>query len=456
MKGGCIIVRVTWIKPEELIEFELVQATEEGRDITSLRRDWDALKSTNLDVEQLRKAIPNFWNQLATSPCGPYEALEPSNLTEIFEQCDAPLTPCTKSFDPSTLQDKILGAWLGRSAGCLLGKPVEGKPREWIRELLQASDNWPLDDYFTSEGIPPEVFAQHSWHKSYIEALRENIVCMPEDDDLNYSMLNLHVAEQFGPQFTPEDVLQTWLTTLPVLQVFTAERVAYYNALRLLVPPKTATFQNPYREWIGAQIRADLWGWISPGNPRLAAELAYRDAVISHTKNGIYGEMFFAAAIAASFVVEDVREAIMIGIDYIPKQSRLSQAIRFAIDLHETEASFEKAMDRIVGEFGNYHWVHTINNAALIVAALLYGENDFERSICYAVMGGWDTDCNGATVGSLMGAFCGSKALPSKWVKPLNNCIRTSLHGFDNSSFHDLAERTLVQVERFARNYGKE
>ena len=56
---------------------------------------------------------------------------------------------------------------------------------------------------------------------------------MPEDDDMNYPMLNLHVAEQFGPEFRPHDVLQTWLTTLPVLQVFTAERVAYYNALQL-------------------------------------------------------------------------------------------------------------------------------------------------------------------------------------------------------------------------------
>ena len=129
------------------------------------------------------------------------------------------------------------------------------------------------------------------WHKSSQESLRETIECMPEDDDMNYPMLNLMVAEKYGPEFAPWDVLQEWLVNLPVLQVFTAERMAYYNALRQLEPPHTARFQNPYREWIGAQIRADLWGWICPGNPGLAAELAYRDAAVSHVKNGIWRDL---------------------------------------------------------------------------------------------------------------------------------------------------------------------
>lgn len=444
-------MRITWIKPEELIEHELVQAVEENRDVASLRAYWEEAKMTKLDVAELRQLIPGLWSQLAAVPPGPYEAVEPSELAGIFQQCMAPKSPLNIDLDSTTLRDKILGGWLGRSAGCLLGKPVEGKPREWIEMLLKSSNRWPLDNYFTAQGVPSEVFAQCTWHKSYVEALRENIVCMPEDDDLNYSMLNLHVAETFGPAFTGEDVLQTWLTTLPVLQLFTAERVAYLNALHLLTPPDTATYQNPYREWIGAQIRADLWGWIAPGNPRLAAELAYRDAMISHTKNGVYGEMFFAAVISASFIAENVQDAIMIGLEYIPKQSRLSQAICSTVELHRQIECFEEAVDRIVDKFGKYHWVHTINNTALVVAALLYGNNDFEKSICNAVMGGWDTDCNGATVGSILGVLHGAETLPAKWIKPLNNRIRTSLHGFDNSSFDELAERTLVQVQQFAR-----
>ena len=71
------------------------------------------------------------------------------------------------------------------------------------------------------------------------------------------------------------------------------------------------------------------------------------------------------------------------------------------------------------------------------------------KTITYAVMGGWDTDCNGATVGSILGVLHGAHALPEKWIKPLNNKIRTSLHGFDRSTFSDLAERTAVQARLF-------
>lgn len=442
-------MRITWIKPEELIEHEFIQAQEEGRNVTAVKTAWDEAKRSCQNLAELRSLTPDFWNRLGKTSPGPYEENEPSDLENIFQQCAAPQS--LLEVNMHLLEDKVKGGWLGRSAGCLLGKPVEGKPRHWIRELLEASNRWPLDQYFTAEGIPPAVFSEYTWHKSHVEALQENIICMPEDDDLNYSMLNLFVAEQFGPAFTPEDVLKTWLTTLPVLQVFTAERVAYLNALHLLTPPETARYQNPYREWIGAQIRADLWGWIAPGNPRLAAELAHRDAVISHTKNGIYGEMFFAAMIASSFAASNVREAVMLALDYIPRESRLSQAIRYTLDLFEEKTSFELAMDKIAEQFGNYHWVHTINNAVLLVAALLYGKDDFEKTICYAVMGGWDTDCNGATAGSILGVLLGARALPSKWVKPLNNRIRTSLHGFDNSSFDDLAQRTLLQIDRFTK-----
>jgi hypothetical protein len=153
-----------------------------------------------------------------------------------------------------------------------LGKPVEKVPREGIRAILQSIGEYPLTDYFTAEGVPPEVSQRYPWNRaSRPTSLRENIVCMPEDDDLNYLMLNLSVVENFGPYCTTEHIAQVWLASMPVLTVFTAERVAYLNLLNYLPPPWTAIHHNPYREWIGAQIRADLWGYINPGNPVAAA-----------------------------------------------------------------------------------------------------------------------------------------------------------------------------------------
>jgi ADP-ribosylglycohydrolase len=104
-------------------------------------------------------------------------------------------------------------------------------------------------------------------------------------------------------------------------------------------------------------------------------------------------------------------------------------------------------VDSLYKKFGKYHWVHTINNASLVVAALLSSKGDFERAVCNAVMGGWDTDSNGATVGSIMGTMLGANKLPSKWITPLNNKIRSSLKGFDYSLLSDLAKRTINKAK---------
>jgi len=269
---------------------------------------------------------------------------------------------------------------------------------------------------------------------------------MPEDDDLNYTLLNLHVVETYGKNFTTANIAETWLTMLPVFSTFTAERVAYANYLAGIDPPTTASVRNPYREWIGAQIRADLWGWISPGNPAQAAELAWRDARLSHRANGIYGEMFYAAVIAAAFISDDPEELLEIGLGQIPEHSRFARAIYQVLTILKVEKAWEDILNRLYQQFGNYYWVHSINNAALVAAALLYGAGDYERSICHAVMGGWDTDCNGATVGSIVGTILGAKRLPAKWIDPLHNKIRSSVKGFDYQAIDEVAFRTTQKI----------
>ena len=86
-----------------------------------------------------------------------------------------------------------------------------------------------------------------------------------------------------------------------------------------VTPEFTSTHRNPYREWIGAQIRADGWGYACAGKPELAAEFAWRDAHWTHRANGIYGEMMFAAIMASAFLVDDPLELINIGLSEIPK-----------------------------------------------------------------------------------------------------------------------------------------
>jgi ADP-ribosylglycohydrolase len=218
-----------------------------------------------------------------------------------------------------------------------------------------------------------------------------------------------------------------------------------------MLAPETASYRNPYREWIGAQIRADMWGYVSPGDPARAVELAYQDASLSHTQNGIYGELWVAALIAASFATDDVRRALEISLAHVPPRSRLAEAIRDTMTMHVDGLEWEQARDAIEGRYyAGYSFVHAVNNAALVTAALLWGDRDFTKTIGLAVQGGWDTDCTGATAGSVFGAMHGTGGLPPHWIDPLHDLIRSSIMGYDRSSPSDLADRTLRVVARHA------
>ncbi|BFH34211.1 hypothetical protein J6TS7_32860 [Paenibacillus dendritiformis] len=99
-------------------------------------------------------------------------------------------------------------------------------------------------------------------------------------------------------------------------------------------------------------------------------------------------------------------------------------------------------VERIWDAFKHYHPVHTINNAALCAAALVFARGDYELAITTAVLGGWDTDCNGATVGSIMGAMLGAKRLPERWTARLNNTLYAEVSGFHPIAISECARRS--------------
>ncbi|MEU4352635.1 ADP-ribosylglycohydrolase family protein [Streptomyces sp. NPDC023838] len=344
---------------------------------------------------------------------------------------------------------RLHAAWLGRAAGCLLGKPVEKLPLHGIRHIARATGNWPLHTWFTARGLPADLAATYPWNRrSAPTSLAENIDGMPEDDDLNYPLLGLLLLRRHGSAFTTEDVARLWLDELPAGRTFTAERVAYRNLLDGIEPPHTATHRNPFREWIGAAIRADVHGWTNPGNPAAAAEQVHRDAVLTHTANGVYSAMFTAAAISlAATGAYDVHGCLDGGLAVIPPRSRLAEAVRLGIRLAREEADFDAVVDRLHSALGAYHWVHSVPNAALLAAALTHADGDFSGSICRAVSGGWDTDSNGATAGSLAGLLAGHPdALPARWTAPLKNRLATTVADFDGTGFDTLAELTAQLV----------
>ncbi|MGW7788986.1 ADP-ribosylglycohydrolase family protein, partial [Streptomyces tricolor] len=396
----------------------------------------------------LRLLAEDLLDELADLPSALSDD-EPTDLARIRSLCpDWPTGRSAAAPDPRALE----AAWLGRAIGCLLGKPVEKLPLTGIRALARAAGNWPLAGYFTARGVPADLLAAHPWNRrSAATSLAENIDGMPEDDDLDYPLLNLLLLQRHGRDFTTDDVARLWLEELPPGRTFTAERVAHRNLLAGVEPPHTARHRNPFREWIGALIRADMHGWSNPGDPGAAAAQAYRDAVLSHTANGVYAAMFTAAVIAAAATGgHDVHACLRTGRTVVPARSRLGTAIDHAVRLATATRDFDEVVDALHARYGpGHHWVHAIPNTALIAAALTHADGDFTGSISRAVAGGWDTDSCGATAGSVAGLLAGSPgALPDRWRAPLKNRLASTVADFDGTGFDTLAHLTHLEATR--------
>ncbi|MBO4367651.1 MAG: ADP-ribosylglycohydrolase family protein, partial [Clostridia bacterium] len=383
--------RYPWLRLSDGLENEIEQLKEEGRRVDKEFEDAVRAVLELPDGHEKDIKASKLFEQGQALPYLSGENEEPDALEDIFSLAEG--NPAPESFDRAKAYDRIYGAWLGRCAGCLLGKPVEGWHTPEIHRYLRESGNYPLSRYIRS--MRPEDAGR---------AFIDQVDCMPEDDDTNYTVIGLKLVEEHGRDFKPEDAADCWLRNLPILHLCTAERAAYRNLVMSIDPSASATYCNGYREWIGAQIRADLFGYINPGDPHTAAAMAWRDASISHVKNGIYGEMFVAAMLAKAAVSEDTVSVIRAGLNEIPRRSRLHTAVEDVLTWHGQGASYDEAIQRISArwdEYNPHHWCHTISNAQIVAAALLYGGGELGTTLCKAVMPGFDTDCNGATAGSV-------------------------------------------------------
>ena len=447
------MIRLSWSQPEDLLPHALVAAALDGRDVASIEQRWIEAGGdptppvTGASPEPAPPALRELARDLLAeiddieAPSS-LVAAEPDDLSAI--EALAPAHGETRSRSgPAVDADRLLGAWLGRAAGCLLGKPVEKIERAGIRAIAESTGNWPIDGYFTARGLDPAVAATYPWNRrSALNSLAENIDGMPEDDDLNFALIALHLVEQHGDRLTTDDVAAIWLDELPAGRVFTAERVAYRNLVGGDEPDIAGRHGNPFQAWIGAQIRTDVYGWVCPGDPGRAARLAWHDARLTHSRSGIYGAMFVAAASAAAVTEPTIDRCIDAGLSVIPPASRYAAAIARGVDLARSSMSSDDAIDEVYREFGHLHWVHALNNSALLAFALVRSGGDFTTAITTAVSGGWDTDSVGATAGALCGGLNGAAALPPRWVLPLHNRLASSVRGFDGITFDELSRRT--------------
>ena len=428
----------------DLVHDELRQRIESGYQVSGIEVDLAPTAADDLDrLEVLYLELINAHRR------SDWRYEEPDSLDEILDAMPARPLEVTDppGSPPAELGQRILGGWLGRIAGCNLGKPVEDGDfwtPDHIRAYLELAGAYPLRDYIPALDPMPSGFRLR---ENWPETTRGRVHGGARDDDIDYSILALWLLERYGAALTPDHVANAILSFLPYLQVFTAERAVYVNLLHNVPIAAVGETRNPYREWIGALIRADVYGWALPGQPLGAARLVFSDAFLSHRGNGIYAAMWAAALVSAACVAGSVVEAIERSLDYVPVRSRLAGALSFVFELYRSGHTWEQALDQIRVRFGHYSWIHSINNACLIAAGLLWGEGDFASTVGLTVQGGWDTDSNAATAGSVAGTVLGAGKLPAHFIDPLEDHTRSAVFGYDNSRISELARRTTALAE---------
>jgi len=319
-------------------------------------------------------------------------------------------------------RSKLLGCWMGKNIGGTLGAPFEG-----AQTVLDVSS---YTHDITGDPLP--------------------------NDDLDLQLVWLHALERYGKQVNAAILGELWLSYIPPDWL---EYGAGKNNMRMgLMPPLSGYLNNQYRDSNGAWIRSEIWACVTPGHPNIAVRYAWEDAIVDHSHEGVYAEVFCAALQSAAFAESDIEKLIQIGLSYVPADCGVARGINTALECYHSGLTWQEARIKVLTEVPG-SFLHTDKaapdfvkdvpvgpsgwdapgNVGIVIIGLLYGEGDIGKSVCIACNCGEDTDCTAATVGATLGIISGIENIPQEWIAPIGRNIKTmSLHATD-WTFHPAA-----------------
>lgn len=284
-----------------------------------------------------------------------------------------------KSISYKTYLDKVIGCFLGKTVIGTLGAPYEGI-------------KMPLELPFRPEMINT----------------------MLPNDDLDLQVLWLDVAEQYGPDFTSDQLLERFVTHCDYSPGEYA--IMRKNWLRGIHPPVSGSFCNDYyTEGMGCPIRSEIWACLAPLDTERAADFAERDGVLDHWGESVYAERFFAALESAAFGVDehtcDLYALIDTGLTIIPEECRFRELVEDTVSLCRRYEDVKLILRKILFKYGHPDCTNLFQNIGITLTALLKGGLDPIKTGMDALNCGFDTDCTCATAGAIIGLIRGAASL---------------------------------------------
>jgi ADP-ribosylglycohydrolase len=423
-----------------LLRWRIRDLAKQGHDIAGLDAALDG-------VGRSYDALDAFATRLAALPLrADWPWHEPSDLAGIRAAWDADgLEPV--AVDPATIAPRIEAAFLASCCGCVLGKPLEVDPTlAEIRAAAEAVGEWPLRGY-VSEGLLERLGRRHG---DWVDTTAGRIAYVARDDDLCYSILGMTILERHGDAFTTADVARAWFMDLPAGWCWGPESQVSAQAAAFFRYGPGLGLDPAAMEWggrwiaggelCGALIRVAAYGYACAGDPRRAAELAWRDAALTHRRTGLYGAMFTAAAIAAAFTASEPLEAFRRAARVVPRRSRFRDVVERSIDLVAGSSDWLDGYQRIHGTFAEHRHCQIHQEIGTLMNTLRWA-TDVGDGLGKQVAQGNDTDSFGCTAGSLLGAYFGPGRLEARWLEPFGDRILTALATFGEQRLSAVAAR---------------
>jgi hypothetical protein len=304
-----------------------------------------------------------------------------------------------------SLQDKIKGGWAGQTIGCTFGGPTE----------------------FRYNGTTINDSIRIEWPEGRIKWYYDNAPGLYDDIYMDLTFVNVFDKDGLD---APISSFEKAFSTAEY-PLWHANQQARYNILNGIKSPSSGYWENnPHADDIDFQIEADYAGLMAPGMPNAA--IGFTDG-IGHMMNygdGWYGGVYVAAMYSLAFISDDIEYIATEALKAIPQESRYYKCMADVIKWHEqypeawelTWALCQKFYSFDIGcpdgVFDAFD-IDAVINSAYILIGLLYGEKDFGRTIEIATRCGYDSDCNPASAGGILGTILGYDNIPEYWKKNL-------------------------------------
>ncbi|MCD8155191.1 MAG: ADP-ribosylglycohydrolase family protein [Clostridiales bacterium] len=271
------------------------------------------------------------------------------------------------------------------------------------------------------------------------------------NDDLTYELAFLDAFSRKGYVVTSEDIALAWVGLIPC--GWSAEEFALRNIKNGIFPPVSGTHDNPFNEWIGAQMRGGICGMAAPGDPYVAAKLAWTDGEVSHANNGILGEVFNAVMTSLAFVERDMTSLVDQAMALIPKDSEYYSVLSYARECCRRYGTWKEALADCSEKYRKYNWIHAYPNACCEIIALLYGGGDYRETLHIITMCGFDVDCNAGMIMPLPALNQGMSIIPKDLVHPAFSRIASYMRGrYREIDLEDLVDDTCSTINKFQNN----